>query len=618
MSLDLIKKKIQLYVSESGAQKSAKYYRIPTPSDSMEYSRENNAFKNCVRWYARVSGDRISFAAFTRRYPNTNEFTTETTDYSYNNKKSKSLTLLEPVIPDSLLNERESTFSITKYNARNGVLEYRTGDELYNSSAGFTSTYFDGIDISSNDYGPGVDKIRVQKDSIFLNSAVVTSDVYSDLSSEVPSTWVALDSIDAIVAEVEEFINGNDSIDRGPELNVNGELSKEESNILYITAVYDRYIEATQYDYHRGVARYDSFNLSSANPDNQRNVYYVFNKGGRLVGDKFTVNVNVSALTERVPNNKVYIAYKLMNDETAHVDSYTKEQLATNPSITINNFSTYNRILIFTNDNTKLITLEGELDTANVPDFRRINDRLTRFETNRTIETLDDFNDSETKTIRYDSRYRNNPTEIVVDSISNISSLTVKFGGIRSTYVDAINKDGTFTSIFTPEVNPSLDTDIKDLTVNNVDNIHSLVFSKYQELHTGADKVNWIDISTVNLTKTIPVSTLFESLKNSESVTFTQASYDSNEYYSTFYSGKTKMMLNLENIPSDNRTIDMRGIDDPTMGVRVIHKDADSDTFVDKHMTFTEFKDYMIAHNTLKEVALILDNGELRGINFIK
>ena len=137
-------------------------------------------------------------------------------------------------------------------------------------------------------------------------------------------------------------------------------------------------------------------------------------------------------------------------------------------------------------------------------------------------------------------------------------------------------------------------------------------------MHNGAEPSGITTIFSFDVTKTIPASTLFESLKNSETVTFTQASYDSNEYYATFYSGKTRMMLNLENVPSDNRTIDMRGIDDPTMGVRVIHKDADSDTFVDKHMTFTEFKDYMIAHNTLKEVALILDNGELRGINFIK
>ena len=583
----------------------------------MEYSRENNAFKNCVRWYARVSGDRISFAAFLRNYPALMEIDPETNNGTDYNKKSKSLALLEPTIPDALLNERESAFYITKYIPRNGVLEYGSqSNELYNSSVGFTSTVFEGMEIPTDSYGPGIDKIRVKKDAIFLNSAVVTSDIYSDLSSEVPSTWTVLDSIDTIVAEVEEFINGVDPIDRGPELDINRELSIGESDIRYITAIYDRYIETVRYDYHRGTTHHDSFNLSEANPDSQSYVYYILNKGGKLVGDKFTVNVNLSNLTAKNHNNKVYIAYKLLNDDTVRVDSYDKDYLSTHPTITINNFSTYNRILIFTNDKTYgIIKLEGELDTTNIPDFRRINDRLTRFETNRTVKTLNDFSDSETKRIDLDYHIPN-PTEVVIDTITNIRTLT--FVVLPSnTYVDAINKDGSFAPIFDPKTLSEY-TERKEITVENADRIHSLVFSKYNQLHNGAEQSGDITIFSFNVTKTISASTLFESLKNSETVTFIQASYDSNEYYSTFYSGKTKMMLNLENVPSDNRIIDMRGVDDPTMGVRVIHKDADSDTFVDKHMTFTEFKDYMIAHNTLNEVALILDNGELRGINFIK
>lgn len=212
MSLDLIKKKIQLYVSESGAQKSAKYYRIPTPSDSMEYSRENNAFKNCVRWYAKISGDRIYFSYIG---------TSRRGMYSTKNNETNSLRAITPVIPPELLNDGETHLMLN-------AMSNSTFNGVFSTETGFSGSY--------SDYTNTVDQNAITKSNIFTNSSIIFSDSISDLSTVVPSTWIELDNINTLVADLKSWLSmslSDENIDRTTDIVVEDLLAKLEATPRY-------------------------------------------------------------------------------------------------------------------------------------------------------------------------------------------------------------------------------------------------------------------------------------------------------------------------------------------------------------------------------------------------
>lgn len=51
----------------TGATKTAKYYRIPLPSDSLPYDILDNPLKGAVRLYCRIVGDRFELAPVVRQ-----------------------------------------------------------------------------------------------------------------------------------------------------------------------------------------------------------------------------------------------------------------------------------------------------------------------------------------------------------------------------------------------------------------------------------------------------------------------------------------------------------------------------------------------------------------------
>lgn len=309
MSLDLIKKKIQLYVSESGAQKSAKYYRIPTPSDSMEYSRENNAFKNCVRWYAKISGDRIYFSYITtyRRGVNSERTNLET-----------STAAIKPTIPSELLNDGEVLLEVNPI--------YNSGFSApFNSDTGYS-------DITKELSVDGVaTKTNLTKNRIFTNTSMVFSDSISDLSSAIPTTWVELENIDDVISDIQSWIGSgfDDTVDRGCEYDIDTLINSIDGDVE-----------------HKYVLDGTTLNLNgtSSLKFNRLGTHWgggliLQIKSGRFREDTFTATF--SRLTEKSYDKALAFIYKTQ-DDTNGIRTFSTEELKA--GISIPNFSNYKMV----------------------------------------------------------------------------------------------------------------------------------------------------------------------------------------------------------------------------------------------------------------------------------
>ena len=194
-----IQKKIQLYVSDAtGAAKTAKYYRIPLPSDSKPANRTDNIYKDLVRFYAKVSGDMFYVGLVLKDGIDSIPYATK-----YHDEISATFT---PAIPDKLMNDGE------------GLVEM---DKVYIHGKGFNkSSFFNGLSVDRFSEGESSDEVlykyhskRKQKNNIF--SVDILSNLETDLTQFVPSNWVEFDSIDDVLADINAW-NTAPISNRGP------------------------------------------------------------------------------------------------------------------------------------------------------------------------------------------------------------------------------------------------------------------------------------------------------------------------------------------------------------------------------------------------------------------
>lgn len=194
-----IQKKVQLYVSETtGANKTAKYYRIPLPSDSKPANRTDNIYKDLVRFYAKVSGDMFYVGLVLK---DGIDSTPHPTKY-----RDEIDAILAPSIPDKLMNDGE------------GLVEM---DGVYIHGRGFNRGNFFGP-LSEDRFAEGQSNDeflykyhskRKQKNNIF--SVDILSNLETDLTQYVPSDWVEFDSINEVLADISTWNNAPVS-NRGP------------------------------------------------------------------------------------------------------------------------------------------------------------------------------------------------------------------------------------------------------------------------------------------------------------------------------------------------------------------------------------------------------------------
>lgn len=192
-----IQKKIQLYVSDAtGTTKSAKYYRIPLPGDTKPANRTDNVFKDLVRYYAKVSGDKFYMGMVLKPSKDSVVFD--------DNIKLALTANLTPSIPDKLMNDGESLIKIGT------IYEYGIGYDNGNFLTGLDPSEFDGTSNSDKTtHGYNYKK----KNNVF--NVTIESDTENDLSEFVPANWQEFDTIDQILSDIQAWGSApNES--RGP------------------------------------------------------------------------------------------------------------------------------------------------------------------------------------------------------------------------------------------------------------------------------------------------------------------------------------------------------------------------------------------------------------------
>lgn len=173
-----------MYVSDvTGNTKTSKYYRIPLPADTKPANRRDNIFKDLVRYYAKVSGDKFYIGMALKPYEDS---------LVIGNDNNTALTAnLTPSIPDKLMNDGE------------GLIKIGT---MYEHGFGYdNSNFLNQMDTSIFAEGSGNEKapygyMNKKKNNVF--NVVVASDTENDLSSFVPSNWQEFDSIDDVLADI--------------------------------------------------------------------------------------------------------------------------------------------------------------------------------------------------------------------------------------------------------------------------------------------------------------------------------------------------------------------------------------------------------------------------------
>lgn len=212
-----VQRKIQLYVSDAtGTTKSAKYYRIPLPGDSKPANRTDNVFKDLVRYYAKVSGDKFYMGMVLK--PSKDSFAFE------DDQKAAMTANLTPSIPDKLMNDGE------------GLIKFGS---MYEYGLGYdNSNFLNSLDDFSFEESATDDKkphgyMHKKKNNVF--SVAIESDTENDLSEFIPSNWQEFNSIDQVLADIQAWGSApNES--RGPlysahtveEANTYGGLSMED------------------------------------------------------------------------------------------------------------------------------------------------------------------------------------------------------------------------------------------------------------------------------------------------------------------------------------------------------------------------------------------------------
>ena len=200
----------------TGSTKSAKYYRIPLPGDTKPANRTDNLFKDLVRYYAKVSGDKFYIGMVLKP-------TVDALTYNEDSKPALAANLT-PSIPDKLMNDGEGLIrfgTMFEYGLGYGNGNFLTS--MYNSDFG------DSGDAEKNPHG----YMYKKKNNVF--SVVIESDTENDLSGFVPTNWQEFDSIEEVLEDIRAW-GATKPESRGPLYN---EHTKDEAmmlNVYYMTS----------------------------------------------------------------------------------------------------------------------------------------------------------------------------------------------------------------------------------------------------------------------------------------------------------------------------------------------------------------------------------------------
>lgn len=473
----IIKKKIQLYVSESGAQKSAKYYRIPTPSDSMEYSRENNAYKDCVRWYAKVSADRIYYAIFTKLTFDVAEKLVIDNIMSSSSKSNStivntpSIQAITPHIPNELLNDGESSFETN----------------VYNSFVGYDKNIQD-THMSSDDKNKLLNLRNIKANGIFRNSGTIVSDTIADLSSVIPDSWVQVENIDHIIKELKEWSSSQDAIDRGLFLTAS-EILNYGSGVIRLN---ENSLSSLYYSYGIGasskiIERFDKhFDLDDDfNRGLKDNLYQhaITNNNAAFVDDTLILKVTKPIEGEDLNRNlnldsELVCAYKTKTGEYGTFRYPYKTLFANDGNISIANFSKYSNMCFV--DKTYLganrsITgiptpehIHIRLMSKYINDLSDPKNRINTSAPTRIVENVSDFSEQSKTINKTTESLLKQPIEFNIANVTNIKDMKINYtdndhwnagslpqpiDGVNNidiselTFLDILFKDGTVKNI---------------------------------------------------------------------------------------------------------------------------------------------------------------------------
>ena len=278
-----IQKKIQLYVSDTtGSTKTSKYYRIPLPGESKPANRTDNIYKDLVRFYAKVSGDKFYIGLVIKDAADAIMFGEDYVDTITAN--------LTPSIPDKLMNNGE------------GLVKF---DTSYEYGLGYDKSNFLG-NMTDGDFSEGSEKYHywyknTKKNNLF--SECIESDSENDLSEFVPSNWIEFDTIDAVLHDIQTW----------------GEAIPENRGPLYNLHTID---EANMHGLYSFEAIYPQIDMEASTVTDEYHripdVYHVKQYGG-------TGTITITSDTVS-PNSKVYVLYYHMSsghDWADHVEEVT-------------------------------------------------------------------------------------------------------------------------------------------------------------------------------------------------------------------------------------------------------------------------------------------------------
>ena len=168
----------------TGSTKTSKYYRIPLPGESKPANRTDNIYKDLVRFYAKVSGDKFYIGLVVKGAADAIMFSEDHVGTIAAN--------LTPSIPDKLMNDGE------------GLVKF---DSSYEYGLGYDKSNFLG-GMVEGDFSEGSEKYRYwyknkKKNNLF--SECIESDFENDLSEFVPSNWIEFDTIDAVLHDIQTW-----------------------------------------------------------------------------------------------------------------------------------------------------------------------------------------------------------------------------------------------------------------------------------------------------------------------------------------------------------------------------------------------------------------------------
>ena len=289
-----IQKKIQLYVSDAtGSTKTSKYYRIPLPGESKPANRTDNIYKDLVRFYAKVSGDKFYIGMVIKDVADAVMFGEDHVDAITAN--------LTPSIPDKLMNDGE------------GLVKF---DTSYEYGLGYDKSNFLGGGLEGQ-YSEGSEKYHYwyknkKKNNLF--SECIESDSENDLSEFVPSNWIEFDTIEAVLSDIQTW----------------GEATPENRGPLYNLYTIDEANMYGGYDF-EGIYPQIDIEAGSVTDEYHRipDAYWVkpYNGNG-------TITITSDNATA---NSKVYVAY--FHKGSGHEWANSIEEVAFNGNTAVVNFN---------------------------------------------------------------------------------------------------------------------------------------------------------------------------------------------------------------------------------------------------------------------------------------